>query len=252
MFKNLVASEGKKRRTWTPTTATASILLHALLIGGAVYASIAAPKSAEKEQELVEFMDIPEEEVPEEKPTPPPPPPPEPETPATPPPPKGFQELIPPAEPPPAIPDVDPNQQAVSAEDFTGVGQAGGTAKGVEGGTPQPVVAPVDSSNFAYEVAVLERKPELSNKGQVASLLQRLYPRMLQDAGIEGTVVMQFVITEKGEVEPSSVKVISSTHEQFASASEKAVERFRFRPGKYKGKDVRVLIQMPIAWKPQE
>jgi TonB family protein len=75
---------------------------------------------------------------------------------------------------------------------------------------------------------------------------------MLQDAGIEGTVVMQFVITEKGDVDPTTVKVISSTHEQFASASEKAVERFRFRPGKYKGKDVRVLIQMPIAWKPQE
>ncbi len=98
----------------------------------------------------------------------------------------------------------------------------------------------------------LDSPPVLINVNQVQSTLQRLYPRMLQDAGIEGTVVMQFVITETGEVDPTTVKVISATHDQFASASEKAVERFRFRPGKYKGESVRVLIQMPITWQPAQ
>ena len=235
-------------------TMTVSVILHGLLLVGAVYASVAAPKEVKKEEEKVSFVEIEEQKPEPPKPEEPPPPPPPEQPQEAPPIPKGFQELVPPDEPPPEIPKVDLSAPAVSAADFSGIGIAGGKADGDATVKEAPRVEPPPESQpgFAYEVAVLDSPPRLSNANQVQSTLQRLYPRMLQDAGIEGTVVMQFVITEKGEVEPSSVKVISSTHEQFASASEKAVERFRFRPGKYKGKDVRVLIQMPIAWKPQE
>lgn len=252
MFKNLPSSEGRKRGVFTGKTATASIIIHGVLLATVVYASVKAPEVLKKEEELVEFMEI-EPETPEpEAPKPEEPPPPPPEQPEAPPPPKGFQTLMPPETPPPAIPDVDTSAPPVTAADFTGVGTAGGTSKGVEGGTPQAVAKEEPpAEGFAYEVAVLERKPELVNKSQVASLMQRLYPRMLQDAGIGGTVMMQFVIEADGKVEASSVKVIDSTHEQFADASIKAVEKFRFRPGRYKGQNVRVLIQMPITWQPE-
>ena len=253
MFKNLPASQGSKRGVFTGKTATTSIVVHALLIAGAVYASVGGPTEQEKEEELVEFMEIedkpPEPEAPKPD-EPPPPPPPEPTE--APPPPKGFQTLMPPEEPPPVIPEVDTSAPPVSAADFSGIGQAGGTSKGVEGGVPQAVAKEEPpAEGFAYEVAVLERKPELSNRSQVASLMQRLYPRMLQDAGIGGTVMMQFIIEANGQVEASSVKVIDSSHEQFADASVKAVEKFRFKPGRYKGQNVRVLIQMPITWQPE-
>lgn len=250
MFNKLVASQGKKS-FWNARTITTSVVLHALLLAGAVYASVHQPKQTKKKEEQVTFMDIKEKQPEPPKPTPPPPPPPEVKETPKPPPPKGFQELVPPKEPPPKIPDVDTSAPAVDPKDFTGVGQAGGTHNGVEGGTPQQVTAPVDSSNFTYEVAVLEKKPELRNQSQVASMLSRFYPRMLQDAGIGGQTVMQFVIEKDGSVDPSTVKVISSTHEQFADASQKVVEKFRFSPGKYKGQPVRVLIQMPITWQPQ-
>lgn len=252
MFKNLPSSGGKKRRTWTPSTAFASLVLHGLMLAGALYATTQAPAAAKKAEELVEFMDIQEAEPePEPEPEPEEPPPP-PDPVETPPPPKGFQTLEPPSEPPPVIPEVDTSAPPVSAEDFSGIGVAGGTSKGVAGGTPQAVAKEEPKGEgFAYEVAVLERKPELTNKSQVASLMQRLYPRMLQDAGIGGTVMMQFVIQADGKVDPASVKVIDSTHEQFGEASVKAVEKFRFRPGRYKGQNVRVLIQMPITWQPE-
>ena len=80
--------------------------------------------------------------------------------------------------------------------------------------------------------------------------MERLYPRLLQDAGIGGTVVMQFVIEPDGTVDMSSAKVLESSNEQLSEASMKAIERFRFRPGRYKGENVRVLIQMPITWQP--
>jgi TonB family protein len=104
--------------------------------------------------------------------------------------------------------------------------------------------------DFAYEVAVLERVPELANKGTIGSIMERLYPRLLQDAGIGGTVVMQFVIEPDGTVDMSSAKVLESSNNQLSEASIKAIERFRFRPGRYKGENVRVLIQMPITWQP--
>jgi TonB family protein len=107
-----------------------------------------------------------------------------------------------------------------------------------------------ERGDFTYEVAVLERKPELANKSQVASMLNRYYPRMLKDAGIGGSVTMQYVITPQGAVDPATVKVINATHEQFGEASTQVVKAFRFVPGIYEGKPVRVIIQMPITWEP--
>jgi TonB family protein len=108
----------------------------------------------------------------------------------------------------------------------------------------------VPAGQKLYEVAELDRKPELTNKSQVQSMLSRYYPRMLQDAGVGGTAMMQYVITPEGSVDPSTIKVVSTTHAQFAEASEKVVENFRFLPGEYQGKPVHVIIQMPITWAP--
>lgn len=130
------------------------------------------------------------------------------------------------------------------------MGEAGGTATGVEGGTPQDVAA-VDSANHAYEVGVLQRQPELRNLNQVQSYMERNHPEMLQDAGIGGTVTLQFVVETDGTVNGESVQVLNASHEAFESVSRRVVERFRFRPGVYRDQEVRVLVRMPITWKPQ-
>lgn len=240
MFKNLPASQGTKRGIFTGKTAIPSLVFHGLLVAGAVYATVRAPQEAAKEQELVEFMEIEEQKAPEPETPEPEEPQPEPEQV------QGTQTLEPPQEAPPAIPAVDLSAPAVSAADFSGLGQLGGVADA----PPAPAPEPEPEPEFAYELAVLERQPALSNQGTIASVMERLYPRILQDAGIGGTVVMQFVIEPDGTVDMSSVKVIDSPHEQLSDASVKAVERFRFRPGRYKGENVRVLIQMPITWQP--
>jgi TonB family protein len=165
-----------------------------------------------------------------------------------PPPTQGFQELIPPIDPPAIIPLFD-EAPAVDVADFSGVGVAGGTATGVEeGGTPQNTAA---DSTFTYAVDVLEAAPRLTNQRQVATIMGRLYPRMLLNGRIEGTVLMQFVIEADGSVDRESLKVISATHEQFVSATTEALERFQFQPGRYRGRNVRVLIELPIQWRIQ-
>ena len=106
------------------------------------------------------------------------------------------------------------------------------------------------SSDNAYELALLSRQPELANRGSIGSVMERLYPRDLQDAGIGGTVVMQFVIEPDGKVDMSSARVLDSDNEKLSEATLKAVERFRFRPGQYRGENVRVLLRMPVTWSP--
>lgn len=248
MFKKLVASGPRRRAGASATTIIVSLAVHAVLVAGAVYASVAAPQEAEREEELVTFVEIPEPVAPEPEADPPPPPVVQPA--ATPPPPRGFQELVPPIEPPSVIPDVDNSLPAVNPDDFSGVGQAGGVAEGVEDGVPQDIAA-VDSVHHAYEVAVLSRQPELRNLNQVRGYMERNYPRTLQDAGIGGSVTLEFIVEANGTVNPASVRVLDASHQQFERVSAEVVERFRFRPGLYGDQEVRVLVRMPITWQPR-
>lgn len=253
MFNHLVESGEKKRGLANPATMLTSVVLHVLLIGGALYASVVAPQIKEKEEEQVTFVDI-QEVAPEPEPevAEPEPPPPAPETPPTaPPPPKGFQELVPPKEPPPEIPDVDVTQQAVRAEDFTGIGQRGGTSKGVEGGVPQntQTVAVLDTAPV-FQIEETGAKPELTNQREVLRALERAYPRMYQDAGVGGTATLRFVINKEGRVDGETVSVVTATNDAFGEAATKALERFRFRPVKYRGESVRVWVMLPITFQP--
>lgn len=251
MFNKLVASEGRKNSIISPTTIVGSIVAHIVLLGGAVYASEHTEVGRKVKEEVVAYMEI-EPEQPKAPEPPkaeePPPPPPEPEA-APPPVAKGFQELVPPAEPPAKIPDVDINQKAVNVDDFSGVGVAGGTSKGVEGGTPQNMADKKENTGSApIDVALAEEKPVLQNAAEVQRLLQRLYPPLLRDAGITGQVQMKFVVNGQGRVDPGSVSVMNATHDAFGDASSKVVERMRFRPARVGGRPVPVLVQIPISW----
>jgi protein TonB len=258
MFNKLVASGSAKKSFWTAKTIAISVVLHGLLVAGAVAANAGYDPSAKKEEELVDFMEVkpdepkPEEPKPEEpKPEEPEPPKPEPEQ-VAPPVVKGFQELQPPQEPPKDIPAVDPNQQAVKAEDFSGVGKAGGAADGIEKGVAQSTAereTPPDEG--VYDISSVEVKPSLSNGSEVGRALERNYPPLLRDAGVGGTVSLRFRVNEDGRVDPATIEVVSSDNEQFSDAAKKVVERMRFRPAKVNDRPVKVLVELPITFQPQ-
>jgi protein TonB len=259
MFNKLVASSGRRKSFWSPTTVLTSVALHGVLVAGAVAVGSGYDPTAEKSEELVDFMDMKDEEKPKppepepEKPEEPEPPKPEPEKPVTAPPVvKGFQELQPPTEPPKDIPAVDPNQQAVKAEDFTGVGKAGGAADGVDKGVAQSTAereAPADEG--VYDISAVEVRPEMSNRAEVGRALERNYPPLLRDAGVGGTVQLRFRVNEDGRVDASSIEVVSTDNEQFSEAAKKVVERMRFRPAKVNDRPVKVLVELPISFQPQ-
>jgi periplasmic protein TonB len=74
------------------------------------------------------------------------------------------------------------------------------------------------------------------------------YPEPLRSAGIDGRVVIQFVVDTLGAIEPASVKVIHSSHDLFTRSVEAVLPRYRFAPSEVNGRRVRALAQMPFEF----
>jgi TonB family protein len=76
-----------------------------------------------------------------------------------------------------------------------------------------------------------------------------VYPASLRAAGVEGDVLVQFVVDAEGEAVPSTLKVIKSSHDLFTQAVSTALPKMRFVPTQLKGKSVRQLVQQPFAFR---
>lgn len=233
MFEDLIESKPKKERTLGQTVV--SVVVHVLVIFGAVKATSGAAETVKKilEDTTAVFL------KPPEPPPPPPPdqPPPEAVVSANPPP-QGFQTLIPPDKIPTEIPPVNLNEK-FDARDFSGKGVEGGIARGVIGGTG-PVGDIVTGETFTQD--------QVDDPVQYTGGADPAYPPGLKAAGVTGRVTLQFIVNTDGTVESSSVRVISSTNKQFEEPAIAAIKKARFKPAKVKGAPVRQLVQQAIAF----
>ena len=75
-----------------------------------------------------------------------------------------------------------------------------------------------------------------------------VYPPLLQQAGIEGVVMVQAIIDTMGRVEPNSLKVTQTANPGVNESAKQTVLKSLFRPARVYGKAVRVLIQIPINY----
>src|SRR6476660_1553663 len=233
MFNNLLESKPKKEKRSGGTMA--SIVLHSVLVGLAVYATAnAAIRNEKPRQEKIDFVETPKDEPPPPKDEPPPPPPPD--VVAAPPPPKGFQVLTAPVEIPDVIPDIDLSKKVTDEADFSGKGVAGGVAKGKEGGA----VVQSDQPYFEFQV----EKPVVPAPGSISPR----YPDMLRQAGVEGEVLAQFVVDTTGKAEPGSLKILKSSHDMFVQSVKNALPNMKFIPAEVGGRKVKQLVQQPFTF----
>lgn len=234
MFDQLIVSnpQGNSFKDGLPSTFMSG-LIHGLMIWGAVNATMS---SAQEEDEVVgdTTMIFLTEEEPEPEPEPDEPPPQQ-QVLTLDPPPKGFQTLDAPIDIPTEIPPIDLTER-FDPRDFSGVGVEGGVFSGVEGGT-----GPVDFSQTFNEAAVDERPERISGP-------MPRYPEMLRQAGIEGVVLLEFVIDTAGRVEQETIKILQSTNRAFEGPARDVVRRSVFRPGRVRGQAVRVLVQQQIGF----
>lgn len=235
MFNNLIESQAKKQKR--AGGGFMSILFHAAVVVGLVIVTKNAGIVNEKpKEEKVDFVEVKKDEPKPPEPEKPPPPP---DAVAAPPPPKGFQVLTAPVEIPNVIPDIDLSKKVTDEADFSGKGVAGGIAKGVEGGKG-PVVQNADQPYFDFQV----EKPVVMAPGQSGPA----YPDMLRTAGIEGTVLAQFVVDTTGRAEMGSFKALKSDNDLFTSAVKNALQRMRFLPAEVGGRKVKQLVQQPFQF----
>ena len=78
-----------------------------------------------------------------------------------------------------------------------------------------------------------------------------MYPQRLHDAGIGGEVVVQFVVTEKGEADAGSIKVIKTANREFDMPVRRAVMGATFYPAEIDGRKVRQLVQLTFRFDPK-
>ncbi len=230
MFENLIESNRKVNLKSTMANSTVSLIVHVVLITAAVYATLNAGNAV---REHVQAVAVTVQTKQEEKKEEPPPP----ERVATvDPPPKGFQTLSIPTNIPVDIPPPQTNQH-FDAADFSGVGVEGGVARGVEGGTG-PVV-----TDQPYMEAVVEERPE-----NIQGTCALRYPDVLRQAGIEGRIMIEFVIDTLGRAERGSLRIISNGGQQLfeAPARDAVLNSCRYRPGRIQGRAVRVRVQQPV------
>jgi protein TonB len=237
MFNNLIESKPKRQRTTGGLIFSG--IIHAVLGTAAVYGTLQAKEQLEKPKaEKVEFVEMKKkEEPPPPKEVPPPPK----DVVMAPPPPKGFQVLTAPVKVPDVLPDIDLSKKVTDEADFSGKGVAGGTSKGVVGGT-----APVNSDQPFFEFQVEKQVQQIPGSGNLR------YPDMLRSANVEGEVLAQFVVDTTGHYESGTFKVLKSSHDLFTAAVKNALPTMRFYPAEVGGRKVKQLVQQPFTFSLQK
>jgi len=151
------------------------------------------------------------------------------------------QEEKPPPPPRPQVPVEVPNDEIIEDQDINIDAEIN-----MDEPLPEPE-EPAEEEEEDFFVAV-ENMPEL--KGGLGELQKQInYPDMARKAGIEGRVIIQFIVNEKGEVEdPRVIRGIGGGCDKEAL---RVVKQAQFEPGRQRGNPVRVQYSLPITFRLQ-
>jgi TonB family protein len=92
---------------------------------------------------------------------------------------------------------------------------------------------------------VVEEMPRMIG-GMEAYYNQLRYPDMARRAGIEGRVILQFVVDKEGK--PIDAVVVRGIGAGADEAALEALSKVRFTPGKQRGHSVNVQMQLPVEF----
>lgn len=106
---------------------------------------------------------------------------------------------------------------------------------------PPPPLPPVESE--VYDVVEDEPQPI----GGLETIYKNLtYPQTARKAGIEGVVVVQFIVDQEGQVrDPEVIRDIGGGT---GEAAKQALESTEWKPGKLDGEKVPVRFKVPIRF----
>ena len=153
------------------------------------------------------------------------------------------QEETPPPPPKPQVPVEVPNDEIIEDQEINLDAEMDMNQK-----LEMPDPPEEDEGEEEDFFVAVENMPEL--KGGMAELQGNInYPEMARKAGIEGKVIVQFIVNEQGKVEdPKVIRGIGGGCDQEAL---RVVKQAEFTPGQQRGEPVRVQMSLPITFRLQ-
>lgn len=233
--KQLIESIHQKGTGRKPMTLLISVLVHGVVLGTVIAASLWFVEEVPEPPIPVQFYAAA-----------PPPPPPPPAAPKAAPKPTAKPTQTTPTKvvSPTVIPDVipqplaapepiEPPTEGVEGGVEGGVpgGVVGGVLGGVKGGTGSDLGAPLRIGGDVKAPVLKER-------------IEPVYPEAARKARMQGVVILEAIITAEGSV--ADVKVLKSINPLLDSAAERAVSRWVYKPATLNGRAVSVYLTVTV------
>ena len=102
------------------------------------------------------------------------------------------------------------------------------------------------ASKKVFTADEVDQRASLVDSSAVAAV----YPAELVRDGLGGFVLMQYVVDEKGFIEPETVSIVSSNHPLFSTAAALALKNATYHAAIKSGKPVRQLLLQPFNFVP--
>ncbi|MBU6152847.1 MAG: TonB family protein [Bdellovibrionales bacterium] len=111
-----------------------------------------------------------------------------------------------------------------------------------ESGTPSLSAASTASSSGGTGIGeTVVEEYEVSELPVILNEVRVPYPPSARSRGIQGSVIFDLIVSSKGEV--ASAKVVKSPAPELTDAALSAVQKFRFKPARFKDKPVAIQIR---------
>ncbi len=245
MFEDLVESGGPKGATKKPITVFLSVVIHTVVIVVLVLIPLIYTEALPKQQLLTFLLTAP----------PPPPPPPPPPAATVVKVQKIASQIV---EGQLQTPKEIPKEIAKIVEDAPPPPSVGGVVGGVEGGVPGGQIggvlggiiskgsAPPPPPPPKIEAPKPVQRIRVGGNVQQANLISNpkpVYPPLAKAARIQGTVVLEAVISKQGTIENLSVL---QGHPLLIQAAIDAVKQWRYKPTLLNGEPVEVITTITV------
>ncbi len=154
------------------------------------------------------------------------------------------QQETPPPPPKPPVPVEVPNDEVLEDDELNLDASLDLSEPASESPPPPPEEEEEEEEPEIF--VVVEEMPELI--GGLASIQEHIvYPDMAKKAGVEGRVIVQFVVDENGDVQnPQVVRGLGAGLDEVAL---EAVKKAKFEPGMQRGQAVKVKMSLPITFR---
>jgi protein TonB len=156
-----------------------------------------------------------------------------------------LQQETPPPPPKPPVPVEVPNDETLEDEALNLDASLDLDAP-VSDAPPPPPDEEEEVEEEPEIFVVVEQMPELI--GGLASIQQNItYPEMARKAGVEGRVIVQFVVDEQGDVQDA--QVVRGLGAGLDEVALNAVRQAKFEPGMQRGQPVMVKMSLPVTFR---